>query len=68
MKASRLNIKKFDLPTITQALDDMRRTCANGDIPAKLVKSTARQLKLTTSEFAAAAALLNRPFTPSHIR
>lgn len=34
MKASRLNIKKFDLPTITQALDDMRRTCANGDIPA----------------------------------
>ena len=49
-------------------LDDMRRACGGGDIPAKLVRSTARLLKLTPVEFAQAAARLNRPFATSHVR
>ena len=38
---------------VTQALNDMRRTCGGDDIPARLVKSTAR---------------LTRPFVTNHVR
>jgi len=68
MKASLLATKKSDMVTVKQALDDMRRACGGGDIPAKLVRSTARLLKLTPAQFAEAAARLNRPFTTSHVR
>ena len=53
---------------VTLALNDMRRACGGGDIPARLVKSTARLLKLTPTEFAEAAARLNRPFVTNHMR
>ena len=46
----------------------MRRACGGGDIPARLIRSTARLLKLTPVEFAQAAAQLNRPFATSHMR
>ncbi len=68
MKAQILSTKKFDLAAVTQALDDMSRACGGGDIPAKLVRSTARLLKLTPAQFAEAAARLNRPFVTSHVR
>ena len=68
MKASFLATKKFDMTAIKQALDDMRRSCGGGDVPAKLVSSTARLLKLTPVEFAEAAAMINRPFATSHVR
>lgn len=68
MKATLLAIKKFDMTAVTHALDDMRRACGGGDIPAKMVKSAARQLKLSPAEFAEAAARLNRPFATDHIR
>ena len=68
MKATLLAVKKFDMSAVTQALDDMRRACGGGDVPAKLVRSTARNLKLTPAEFAEAAARLNRPFATSHVR
>ena len=68
MKASLLATKKIDMATVKQALDDMRRACGGGDIPAKLVRSTARLLKLTPAQFAEAAARLNRPFTTNHVR
>ena len=68
MKASILATKKIDMATVRQALDDMHRACGGGDIPARLVRSTARLLKLTPVEFAQAAARLNRPFATSHVR
>lgn len=68
MKTTLLAIKKFDMNAVTQALNDMRRACGGGDIPARLVKSTARLLKLTPTEFAEAAARLNRPFVTNHVR
>ena len=68
MKAQPLATKKFDMTAVKQALDDMRRACGGGDIPAKLVRSTVRLLKLTPVEFAQAAARLNRPFATSHVR
>ena len=68
MKATLLAIKKFDMNAVTQALNDMRSACGGGDIPAKLVRSTARLLKLTPAEFAEAAARLNRPFATNHVR
>lgn len=68
MKAQFLASKKFDMPAITQAIDDMRRSCGGGDVPAKLVRSTAVHLKLSPVEFAEAAALLNRPFSTSRVR
>lgn len=68
MKATLLAVKKFDMSAVTQALDDMRRACGGGDVPAKLVRSTASRLKLTPAEFAEAAARLNRPFATSHVR
>ena len=68
MKAQILSTKKFDLAAVAQALDDMSRACGGGDIPAKLVRSTAHLLKLKPVEFAQAAALLNRPFTTSRVR
>ena len=68
MKATLLAIKKFDMTAVRNALDDMHRACGGGDIPAKMVKRTARQLKLTPAEFAEAAARLNRPFATNHIR
>ena len=68
MKAQILSTKKFDLAAVAQALDDMSRACGGGDIPAKLVHSTARRLKLTPVEFAEAAAMLNRPFVTNHVR
>ena len=68
MKIASLATMKFDMNAVTQALNDMRRTCGGGDIPAKLVKSTARILKLSPSELAEAAARLNRPFATSHVR
>ena len=68
MKATLLAVKKFDMPAVTQALDDMRRACGGGDVPAKLVRSTASRLKLTPAEFAEAAARLNRPLATSHVR
>lgn len=68
MKAPLLANKKFDLKEISQALDGMRRACGGGDIPAKLVRSTASLLKLSPAEFAEAAARLNRPFTTNHVR
>ena len=68
MKAQLLATKKFDMAAVRQALDDMRRACGGGDIPAKLVHSTAHLLKLTPVEFAQAAAQLNRPFATSHMR
>ncbi len=68
MKASLLATKKIDMATVKQALDDMRRACGGGDIPARLVRSTARLLKLTPAQFAEAAARLNRPFTTNHVR
>ena len=68
MKAPLLATKKFDIAAVTQALDDMRRACGGGDIPARLVRSTARLLELTPAQFAEAAARLNRPFATSHIR
>ena len=68
MKASLLATKKIDMIAVKQALNDMRRACGGGHIPARLVRSTARLLKLTPAQFAEAAALLNRPFTTSHVR
>lgn len=68
MKATLLAVKKFDMTAIRNALDAMRQACGGGDIPTKMVKSTARQLKLTPAEFAEAAARLNRPFATNHIR
>ena len=68
MKAPLLATKKCDMAAVKQALDDMRRACGGGDIPARLVRSTARLLKLTPAQFAEAAARLNRPFTTSHVR
>ena len=68
MKVPLLATKKFDMAAVKQALDDMRRACGGGDIPAKLVRSTARLLKLTPVEFAEAAARLTRPFATSHVR
>jgi hypothetical protein len=68
MKASLLTAKKIDMAAVKQALDDMHRACGGGDIPAKLVRSTARLLKLTPAQFAEAAARLNRPFVTSHVR
>ena len=56
------------MAAVKQALDDMRRACGGGDIPARLVRSTARLLKLTPAQFAEAAARLNRPFVTSHVR
>lgn len=68
MKAQLLATKKLDMAAVRQSLDDMRRTCGGGDIPARLVRSTARLLELTPVEFAQAAARLNRPFVTSHVR
>ncbi len=68
MKASLLATKKIDMIAVKQALNDMRCACGGGDIPAKLVRSTARLLKLTPAQFAEAAARLNRPFVTSHVR
>ena len=68
MKKSFHATKTFDLTAVSQALDNMRRACGGGDVPAKLVRSTAHLLKLTPFEFAQAAALLNRPFSSSHVR
>lgn len=68
MKSTLLSLKKFDMNAIAKALDDMRRACAGGDIPAKLVRATARSLKITPAEFAEAAARLNRPFATNHVR
>ena len=68
MKAQLLATKKIDMAAVKQALDDMRRACGGGDIPAKLVRSTARLLEMTPVEFAEAAARLNRPFATSHVR
>ena len=68
MKRPLLATKKFDMAAVRQALDDMRRACSGGDIPARLVRSTARLLEMTTVEFAQAAARLNRPFVTSHVR
>ena len=68
MKAQPLATKKFDMAAVKQALDDMRGACGGGDIPAKLVRSTARLLEMTPGEFAEAAARLNRPFATSHVR
>ena len=68
MKARNLAARKFDMTAVRQALDDMSRACGGGDIPAKLVHSTARRLKLTPVEFAEAAAMLNRPFVTNHVR
>ena len=56
------------MTAVANALDGMRQACGGGDIPAKLVKSTARQLRLTPAEFAEAAARLNRPFATNHLR
>lgn len=68
MKATLLAVKKFDMTAVSNALDAMRQACGGGDIPTKMVKSFARQLKLTPSEFAEAAARLNHPFATNHIR
>ena len=68
MKTPLLATKKFDMAAVRQALDDMRRACGGGDIPARLVRSTARLPEMTTVEFAQAAARLNRPFVTSHVR
>ena len=68
MKAPLLATKKCDMAAGKQALDDMRRAYGGGDIPAKLVRSTARLLKLTPAQFAEAAARLNRPFVTNHVR
>ena len=68
MKAHLLATKKLDMAAVRQALDDMRRTCGGGDIPARLVRSTARLLELTPTQFAQAAARLKRPFVTSHVR
>ncbi len=68
MKATLLAVKKFDMNAVTQALNNMRRVCGGGDVPAKLIRSTARLLKLTPAEFAEAAARLNRPFATNHVR
>ncbi len=68
MKAPLFAVKNIDMAAVRQSLDDMRRACGGGDIPARLVHSTARLLKLTPVEFAQAAAQLNRPFATSHIR
>ncbi len=65
MKAQLLATKKIDMAAVRQALDDMRRACGGGDIPAKLVRSTARLLEMTPVEFAEAAARLNRPSQPA---
>ena len=68
MKVPLVATKKIDMAAVKQALDDMRRACGGGDIPAKLVRSTARLLKLTPAQFAEAAARLNRPFVTNHVR
>lgn len=68
MKATSRTLKNFDMEAIAHALDDMRRACGGGDIPARLVGATARFLKLSTAEFAEAAARLNRPFCTSRVR
>ena len=68
MKTSLLATKKIDMDAVAQALDNMLRVCGGGDVPAKLVRSTARLLDLRPAEFAEAAARLNRPFATSHVR
>jgi len=42
MKKSFHATKTFDLTAVSQALDNMRRACGRGDVPAKLVRSTAQ--------------------------
>jgi len=59
-------VKKLDMNSISQVLDDMRRICGGGDAPARLVRAMARLLKITPKEFAEAAARLNRPFATDH--
>ena len=68
MKATLLAVKKFDMTAVTNALDEMRRACGGGDVPVKMVRATARLLKLSPAEFAEAAARLNRPFATNHVR
>ena len=68
MKSKNLALKKFDLESVARTLDDMHRACGGGDIPARLVRATARSLRLNTVEFAEAAARLNRPFCTTHVR
>lgn len=68
MKAVSLALKKFDLKAVTDALNEMQRICAGGNVPSKLLRATARTLKLTPEEFAEAAARLNRPFATKHTR
>ena len=60
--------KIFDLNAVKNALDNMSRACGGGDIPPKMIAATAREIKLSTAEFAEAAASLNRPFANSHVR
>ncbi len=68
MNTTLLAITKFDMTAVTNALDEMRRACGGGDVPVKMVRTTARQLKLSPAEFAEAAARLNRPFATNHVR
>lgn len=63
-----LATKSYDLNAVRNALDALHRTCGGGDIPPKLVSSTARELHLTADEFAEAAGRLNRPFANNHVR
>ena len=60
--------KTFDLNAVKNALDTMSRACGGGDIPSKMIAATAREIKLSTREFAEAAASLNRPFANNHVR
>ena len=70
MKRTKKNLatKSFDMNAVSNALDDLRRKCGGGDIPPKLISATARELRLTTDEFAEAAGRLNRPFANNHVR
>ena len=63
-----LATKTFDMNTVRNALDDMRRKCGGGNIPSKMVSATARAIGLTPDELAEAAGRLNRPFANDHVR
>jgi len=68
MRTKPLVSPKIDQNALRQALDDMLKACGGGDVPARFVRSTANLLKLTPTEFAYAAASINRPFATSHVR
>lgn len=60
--------KTIDLNVVRNALDDMIRRCGGGDVPPRMISAKAREIGLSVTQFAEAAAHLNRPFSTNHVR